>query len=57
MYPNTTLCEVQCEDGAQYAIRAHISGKLVEVNEQNLDKNPQLLVADSLDCGYIGTPG
>lgn len=46
---------MSCADGSgPFTIRAHVSGKLVEVNEAQLEKKPQLLVDDPLDCGFIG---
>lgn len=36
------LCEVECDDGTSYTLRACVRGSLVEVNER-LVQNPQLL--------------
>lgn len=50
MQNHDRLCEVDCDDGTTYTLRACVRGSLVEVNDR-LAQNPQLLhgpIADAI---------
>lgn len=50
--PDSTLCFIECEDGAKYSIYGCVKGKLVEIN-QNLLTNYNLLIEKPLSMGFI----
>lgn len=50
--PDSTLCFIECDDGTKYSIYGCTKGKLVEIN-QNLTKNPDLLIEKPLSMGFI----
>ncbi|KAB0802890.1 hypothetical protein PPYR_05076 [Photinus pyralis] len=49
---NSILCYIECEDGDVYPVYSCVQGKLLEINE-NLISNPNLLVTNPVDKGYI----
>ncbi|XP_046394397.1 protein Abitram-like isoform X1 [Ischnura elegans] len=52
LHPNSALCIVKCSDNSKYTLYSCVQGKLVEVNE-NLMEKPSLLVSKPSSSGYI----
>uniref|UniRef100_A0A1B6C9I2 Protein Abitram n=1 Tax=Clastoptera arizonana TaxID=38151 RepID=A0A1B6C9I2_9HEMI len=52
LQPLSPLFFVECSDKSKYTMYSCISGKLIEIND-NLVQNPNLLVQNPMDKGYI----
>ncbi|KAG2219145.1 hypothetical protein INT45_002336 [Circinella minor] len=50
--PNTLLCEIAIGDSQRYEIKAHMYGKLLEINPRLLEK-PELLLDLPMTEGYL----
>ena len=50
--PNTVLCEIAIGDSQRYEIKAHMYGKLLEINPRLLEK-PELVLDLPMTEGYL----
>lgn len=52
LVPESVLCNLVCDDGVVYPVYSCIRGKLVEINE-NLIEKPELVVEKPISEGFI----